>query len=163
MLRIRFETGARPWTSREKKFILDTLNDVRAWPFRWTTIKQGQADWTVSLEHQKLIDTLFVDHGQKDTGLSVTLMDSNLTLFSLENWSSVPKTAPKAYNLAQYRTYLVLHECGHALGLGHPVVDLQSRTLAPIMIQQTRGIGHMHENIWPTFDECTSVLRQHSQ
>lgn len=51
---------------------------------------------------------------------------------ALRNKSQLP--------LAAYRTYILQHELGHAQGLPHVPVPKQ-RTRAPIMIQQTKGIG----------------------
>lgn len=52
--------------------------------------------------------------------------------------------------LPAYRAYLLLHELGHALGFGHvaPVAGP-----APIMTQQTLGIGACLPNPFPTEDE----------
>lgn len=81
-------------------------------------------------------------------GLSVTFMSTRpKTFFSLENWTQVPRPIQFIYSKHDYRTYVVLHECGHALGLGHK--SLIPNEKVPIMYQATKGIGNSFKNIWP--------------
>ena len=155
-MRVFFASSRYSWT-RYKSFFMDTLNDARAWPMRWVETRNLQtADWAVELASSKTIS----DVAPGLPGLSVTMMAyvPRLTLFNYENWMRVPDAAPKEYSLAQYRTYLILHECGHALGLGHPRASVrQSNGASPVMVQQTRGIGNLKPNIWPLESEKRSV------
>jgi len=125
---------------------------------RWVETRSLQAsDWAVELASSQTISEL----APGLPGLSVTMMSykPRLTMFNYENWMRVPAAAPKEYSLAQYRTYLILHECGHALGLGHPRASVRnSHGPCPVMVQQTRGIGHLQPNIWPLDSERLSVL-----
>jgi hypothetical protein len=53
--------------------------------------------------------------------------------------------APAAkLNLSGYRQYMVSHEMGHILGYQH--IPIPEKGLAPIMIQQTLGIGNCIPN-----------------
>jgi hypothetical protein len=48
-----------------------------------------------------------------------------------------------------YRAYLVNHEVGHRLGHGHSHCHGAGRP-APVMMQQSKGIGACTANPWPS-------------
>lgn len=55
-------------------------------------------------------------------------------------------------DLIEYRTYQINHEFGHGLGFGH--VDCpRAGVPAPVMMQQTKGVGGCVPNGWPTVTE----------
>lgn len=145
----------------EKHFIMSTLNDRRAWPVKWLETRNAHlANWTVVLESQEYIDDNFPS---RIKGLSVTQSRPNVrqgllaprTTFSYENWSQVPLKLRGLYNIHEYRTYVVLHECGHALGLGHREC---TGGPAPIMLQQTRGLKECTKNLWPLDREIDAAF-----
>jgi len=143
---------ARPFTASETKFILTTLNDARSWlPRKWSETKSRQhADYILQLESQEYINML---PGMK--GLSVTFMQESprRTLLSYENWCNVPAPLRHVYSLAQYRIYLINHETGHGLGLGHTPRRPNDLSEAPVMIQQTNGLSSYRPNVWPLQSE----------
>lgn len=53
-----------------------------------------------------------------------------------------------ASTLLEYRQYLVNHEVGHYLGRGHVGCPAEGAP-APVMMQQSKGIGACSPNSWP--------------
>lgn len=56
--------------------------------------------------------------------------------------------AAYAGRLRDYRTYVVNHEVGHALGRGHALCP-GAGSRAPVMMQQTMGVAPCRANPWP--------------
>lgn len=156
--------SCRSFTQTEVNFFMATLNDERAWPVQWRqTTRRTGASWCVRLETQAYIDAAVGSTGDDVAALSVTFMlkRPRLTLFSFDNWLQRPRAAMAFVTQMDYRRYLVLHECGHALGLGHPNQLARGRAgvPAPVMLQQTRGFMGYAPNPWPLSLEADAVLR----
>jgi len=149
-MRVMFLKGQRNWTPAEKKFLLHILNDPRSWGIPVTETDDFEdAEWYVFLHTGSYIHSRYHHLNPEITGkLSVTdrrnPRDGIVTIFNLENWSTVPG----AFNgdLNQYRTYLINHEFGHALGRGHATCRSGP---APVMVQQTKGTGKCTICVWP--------------
>lgn len=61
-------------------------------------------------------------------------------LYATPTWSTQP--------LADYRAYMLNHEVGHYLGLGHVACPGAGRP-APVMMQQSITLGGCRVNAWP--------------
>lgn len=130
-------------------FILSVLNNKKGWNFGlpWIlTENEEESNWKIFLKQPSEIK-----RSGGSENLSVTFMGKfpRVTYFNFKNWFEVPIKL-KDYTLKDYRTYLVLHEFGHALCNynGHP--NNSKTLLAPIMSQQTKGLRNgQKKNIWP--------------
>ena len=81
-----------------------------------------------------------------DTGGRLSCWDGRRAMLNLDRWNT--GVSPFHTDLAVYRQYLVNHEFGHGLGFGH-VTCPQAGTLAPVMTQQSKGLGGCVANGWP--------------
>ncbi|WP_158579978.1 DUF3152 domain-containing protein [Geodermatophilus marinus] len=68
-------------------------------------------------------------------------------------------TASWPHGLAEYQRYVLLHEVGHWLGLGHTDCPTPGRT-AWVMQQQSISLQGCRANVWPTIAEREEVGRR---
>ena len=67
------------------------------------------------------------------------------TMLNSDRWFGA---TPDFSDLNVYRTYLINHEFGHGLGYNHEFCPAAG-ALAPVMMQQSMGIGQCLANGWP--------------
>ena len=128
--------------------IAGVLNDQRSW--------RGSGRWRFELvsgdnDHAEL-HAYIVTPGTTDrlcaplqTRGDVSCQNGNRIVLNAKRWM----LGAESYgtDLTNYRRYLVNHEFGHYLGFGH--VNCPRRgELAPIMLQQTKGLGGCRKNPW---------------
>lgn len=125
-----------------------TLTDPRGWqavhPVRFERTDSADADLRVILATPTLTDQLCKP---LDTGGEVSCRVEDRVVLNAKRWMyAVPAYAGK---VDLYRDYLVNHEVGHALGHGHSTCA-KPNSPAPVMMQQTKGLGGCLPNAWPT-------------
>jgi hypothetical protein len=122
------------------------LADPRSWTAGGRRSLQrvdSRADLRVVLASPETTDRLcapLTTHGRLSCGSGHT------AVLNAARWL----TGATAYagRLEDYRAYLVNHEVGHTLGRGHAGCPGAGR-LAPVMMQQTLGVGGCRPSPWP--------------
>ena len=131
----------------EIKFIVRVLNDTRSWGPSFVHVSRNlNHDIATHKLAREKINALFPDQLHLHN-LSVCdrRTDPIQIYICKENWDSIP-SASGYKKIDDYRTYLIIHEFGHALGHGHE--DCPGSGPAPVMMQQTKGTGKCYPEPW---------------
>jgi hypothetical protein len=146
--RVEIEQGVSVNGALVAAAIHKTLTDPRGWqavhPVSFERTDKADADLRIILATPTLTDKLCLP---LDTGGEVSCRVEDRVVLNAKRWVyAIP-----AYNgnVALYRSYLVNHEVGHALGHGHSSCTTP-KTPAPVMMQQTKGLAGCLPNAWPT-------------
>lgn len=145
---VRVEKGLPIDADRVARTVAATLNDRRSWRgtgrWRFQLVRAGQdADLHVYLVTPGTADRLCAP--LKTRG-EVSCQRGTKVVLNAKRWQ---RGAPGyGADVAAYRRYLVNHEFGHALGYGHLTCPRHGR-LAPVMLQQTKGLQGCRPNPWP--------------
>ena len=128
--------------------IVNTLNDRRGWKkfgYNFSYKNNAQhADFIITIAPNEKIKKIC-----KFSGLSCADISKNIVYLNLEKWKR--GTQKSKLSLDDYRTYLILHECGHIIGKDHiKISDCKPGIKCPIMVQQTLGISNLKPNCWTT-------------
>ncbi|WP_447645235.1 DUF3152 domain-containing protein [Nocardioides zeae] len=128
-------------------FVDDALRDERGWssvlPQRFERVADDQ-DLRVLLASPATTDRLCAP---LQTNGEVSCRNGDRVVLNARRWArGVPDYAG---DLTGYRTYLVNHEVGHALGEPHRPCP-GAGAPAPTMQQQTYGLDGCRANGWPT-------------
>ncbi len=76
----------------------------------------------------------------------------NAIYFNIDNWDNGGKDSFDSDPVTRYRTYVINHEFGHALGLDHVKPKNREGMRGSIMMQMTKGKEHIYPcelNEWP--------------
>jgi hypothetical protein len=145
-VRIEFEGGLGIDGLALADEVMTTLNEPRSWGAggRMTFARtDGEANIRVVLASPETSKALCSAH---DTGGRLSCAMGNAAIITLYRW--MYGSEGYATDLAGYRQYVVNHEVGHVLGHGHVGCPAPGQ-LAPVMVQQTKGLQGCAPNPWP--------------
>lgn len=135
-----------------------TLADPRGWSaggviqFRQVP---GPAQFTIVLAQASVLPSF----GPPCSSAWSCRSGSNV-IINQDRWQGATATWP--YSLDAYRHYVVNHEVGHWMGLGHRNCTGGFWDRAPVMAQQSKGgaaKGACRFNVWPNPDEVAAASR----
>ncbi len=125
-----------------------TLADHRSWAggtnVSLRRVAAG-ADFRILLARPATVDALCARAGLRTVG-RYSCFNGDVVALNLDRWTGATDEWPDS--IASYRTYVVNHEVGHALGHAHRGCPGYGAT-APVMQQQTIGLDGCRPNPWP--------------
>jgi len=108
------------------------LADPDGWA-QFFTFVEGRGGKHIRLSRPHTIKTV----GCKEDQLSCATLNGAQIWLNADRW--MHGATPSRLPLERYRQYMVSHEMGHSLGYDH--VKCPGKGPAPVMMQQTLGIG----------------------
>ena len=145
---VRVEDGLSIDPDEAAILIQGVLDDARSWRgtrrWRFELTPAGQS----ATLHAYIVSPKTTDRlcAPLLTRGEVSCQNGNRVVLNAKRWL----LGVDAYgsDLTNYRRYLVNHEFGHALGKHHVNCPGAGRP-APVMMQQTKGLGACRKNPWP--------------
>lgn len=124
----------------------DILRHHRSWGgsgrVSFRRVSSGRIDFRVTLATPATTDRLCAPYL---TNGIYSCANRGRAVLNLMRW----RTGAAAYrHMRRYRIYLVNHEVGHLLGQSHRYCPAAGAR-APVMMQQTKGVGSCRSNPWP--------------
>ncbi|HVM27232.1 MAG TPA: DUF3152 domain-containing protein [Mycobacteriales bacterium] len=138
-----------------QRVVRETLDDRRGW---WRagvslSVDPARARFTVVLASPAVVES-----ASPVCSRAYSCRVGNTVYLNDERWRTGAR--PWRAGLDDYRRYVVNHEVGHWLGMGH--YDCPgSGALAPVMQQQSISMQQCRENAWPVGFEVAEVARKH--
>lgn len=126
-----FADEARGWTSQGERS-LQRIDDPQTAAIRIVLAPPGEVDRQCA-------------NAGLDTVGYYSCWNGSHTMLNSDRWFGA---TPDFADLSVYRTYLVNHEFGHGLGYNHEFCTAAG-ALAPVMMQQSMGLGQCKANGWP--------------
>ena len=145
---VRIEHGLDIDPERAAQFIQEVLNDKRSWrgsgSWRFELVRPGQpADLHAYITTPGTTDRLCAPLRTRG---EVSCQNGTKVVLNARRW--LQGVSYYGGDVTNYRRYLVNHEFGHALGHQH-IGCPASGALAPVMMQQTKGLAGCRRNPWP--------------
>jgi hypothetical protein len=144
-VRIEVEDGIGADGPAFAAFVMKTLNDSRGWGHGGTLTfarTSGPADIRVILASPDASERLCAPAQTRGT---MSCGGGDRAVLTMYRWmNGIPDYGD---DRTAYRQYLVNHEVGHVLGHAHAYCD--PGHLAPVMVQQTKGLQGCLPNAWP--------------
>jgi hypothetical protein len=149
---VRVEDGLSIDPDKAAVLIQQVLDDKRSWRStrRWhfeLAPVGGSASLHVYIVTPETTDRLCAPYLTRG---EVSCQNGNRVVLNAKRW--LLGVDSYGSDLTNYRRYLVNHEFGHALGKTHVHCPGPGR-LAPVMMQQTKGLGGCRKNPWPQATE----------
>lgn len=126
--------------------VVAVLTDRRGWAANGSHVLRqtdGPGDFRILLATPDTTDALCAP---LETGGRLSCRNGELVV--LNAWRWVHGAPAYRDDLMKYRKYMLNHEVGHALGSPHEQCP-GAGELAPVMVQQTKGLGGCLPNPWP--------------
>lgn len=142
---VQVERGLPQDRARFAQEVARVLGDERGWRsdgWSFTQVRE-RADFTVMLASPDTVDRLcapLLTRGE------VSCRSGERVVLNVKRW--VRGVTYYGDDLRGYRTYLVNHEVGHALGKFHVGCPAPGAK-APVMLQQSKGLQGCVKNPWP--------------
>lgn len=144
-VRVEIEEGIGAEGQAFAAFVMATLNDPRSWGHggaKSFARTDGDADFRVILASPDTSARLCAPAQTRGT---LSCGGGGKAVITMYRWmSGIPDYRG---DITGYRRYVVNHEVGHVLGHGHAYCD--PGHLAPVMVQQTKGLHGCLPNPWP--------------
>lgn len=142
-MKVRYRTSVDPDVTYDPKKFRDEIAIYLADPDGWS---QWHTFVYAPTGPAKLIrlcnPTTLKSEGCKDDKLSCAILGGNMIWLNADRWFH--GSAASKLPLERYRQYMVSHEMGHSLGHDHATCT--GTGPAPVMMQQTLGIGNCSPN-----------------
>jgi hypothetical protein len=150
---LEVEGGTGIDTEEAARIISATLGDSRGWQTRdkvrfravsASEVESGDVDLVIVLASPDLTDRLCAPLRTRG---EVSCFNLRKVVLNVRRWTQ--GVSGYAGNLPAYRQYMVNHEVGHGLYHGH--VECPGKgEVAPVMLQQSKGLDGCTQNPWPT-------------